>query len=266
MLRNILASIIRPLPAKIAVATSGGIDSSALVVAALDAGKAVSVASFAFEKYVSKDFLAAKALARRFVLPFIPVYLPIDDATIVAAVHYLIGTWDARKKTAVECLFPFLSTFVAIEREGIKTLVVGSAADGHFALSKKAMIHHRYPIEKFQAFRKAYFENPDAAQVSTLRAIGAANEVDVVAPYFDRNVFDLFSGATWDELNKPRQKEAIRREFPELDPLKIARHTNLQLGDSRIAEIVGDAVRRKFAPNAKSPVTAYNKIAKGFAN
>ena len=51
--------------------------------------------------------------------------------------------------------------------------------------------------------------------------------------------------------------------FPELDKFKIKPHTNLQLGDSKIAQRVGNAVISKYKPNAKSPVGIYNRIAKG---
>jgi asparagine synthetase B (glutamine-hydrolysing) len=263
-LREILSAKIAAIPEKpIAVATSGGIDSSALVLAALDAGKKVTVASFSFS-HESSDFKAARALAKTFDLFFLPVLLQRNEAAIAHEVRHLIEAWGVRKKAAVECLWPFLAAIRTVKGAGLDSLVVGSAADGHFALSKKAMIHHRYPKEKFQAFRKAYFENPDAAQVATLGSIGAASGVRILAPYHSREVFDVYSDSSWDDLNKPRQKEAIRREFPELDALKIARHTNLQLGDSRIAEVVGAAAIATYAPGAKSAVAAYNEVARRF--
>ena len=46
--------------------------------------------------------------------------------------------------------------------------------------------------------------------------------------------------------------------FPELTPLKLKNHTNLQLGDSGIAQTVGEIMRKEFTPRAKSPVSAYN--------
>ena len=49
----------------------------------------------------------------------------------------------------------------------------------------------------------------------------------------------------------------------ELDKFKIKPHTNLQLGDSKIAQRVGSAVVSKYKPYAKSPVGIYNRIAKG---
>ena len=49
----------------------------------------------------------------------------------------------------------------------------------------------------------------------------------------------------------------------ELEQFKLPNHTNLQLGDSKIAQRVGNAVISKYKPNAKSPVGIYNRIAKG---
>ena len=79
-----------------------------------------------------------------------------------------------------------------------------------------------------------------------------------LAPYWAADVFKLYKNTSWEDVNKPRQKEAIRKEFPELDHLRLKNHINLQLGDSGIAETVGNAVRTKFRPTAKSPVSAYN--------
>ena len=88
-------------------------------------------------------------------------------------------------------------------------------------------------------------------------------KIGLFNPYFHPWVFDLWIDKNWQELNKPRQKEAIKKYFPELDKFKIKPHTNLQLGDSKIAQRVGNAVISKYKPNAKSPVGIYNRIAKG---
>lgn len=260
--REALAAAVAKIDGPVAVAVSGGIDSSALALVCKDMGKDARLLSFTLDGRLSSDFSAARRLADKFGFQFIPVILPSDDKTIVDDIKLLIKRWGVRKKTAVECLFPFLHVLRKMEAEGLKTLLCGNAADGHFALSKKAMIHYREPKEKFQQFRANYFANPDAAQVKTLTKIGAEKGITVLAPYFNREVFDLFKDKSWDELNKPRQKEAIRRDFPELDCLKIGKHTNLQLGDSGISEKVGEVAIRNFAPTAKSPITAYNRIAK----
>ena len=141
--------------------------------------------------------------------------------------------------------------------------MTGLCDDGHFGLSKKAMIHYKHTQEKFDQFRHDYFSDPDAAGRKGIHKICQDHDVDIINPYCDPNVFKLFIGKSWDELNKPKQKYAIRKYYPELDQFKLPNHTNLQLGDSKIAQRVGNAVISKYKPNAKSPVGIYNRIAKG---
>ena len=240
------------LPKRVIVATSGDVDSSALVVACMEAGRDVTVTSFRLDGRPSSDFVAARHLAHVFGLKFLDVVL-------------LIRRHGARKKTAVECLWPFLYVMrtMAASLDLGSTLVVGSGADGHFALSKRAMIHFRSTVASFQAFRSAYFANDDPAQRKSLARLGTAFGVDVCAPYFDPRILALWSGLAWSDVNKPRQKEPIRAAFPELNRFRLRPHVNLQLGDSGIAEVVGRAALAKFAPNARSAVAAYNRIARG---
>jgi hypothetical protein len=93
-----------------------------------------------------------------------------------------------------------------------------------------------------------------------LRNLARSYGMTYIGPYWERTFFDLFADSCWEDVNRPRQKEPIRAAFPELDPLRLGNHRNYQLGDSGIAEIVGDTIRRKYAPTAKSPVTAYNLL------
>lgn len=172
--------------------------------------------------------------------------------------RHIIQQYGISKKARVECAFPFLCTAHKLRGE---TLVTGLCADGHFGLSKTAMIHFREPQEKFDQFRTDYFSKPDAGGVQGIQKICNTYDVQLVNPYLHPSIFKLFIGRSWDELNKPRQKEPIRAAFPELDDLKLPRHTNLQLGDSKIAERLGGAAM-SYWTGTKSAVAAYNKIRK----
>jgi hypothetical protein len=202
-IRTVLQEIIKPLPKEICVATSGGIDSSSVVMSALDVGKKVSIYSFSFWNKFSSDFRAAQKLSNEFDLRFVPVFLPT------------------------------------------------------------AMIHYSKDDQKFTKFRQDYFSNLESAGTKRLIKLCELNKIQLCNPYFEPSVFSLWIDKNWEELNKPRQKEVIRMHYPELDCLKIKPHTNLQLGDSKIAETVGNAVISKYKPNSKSPIGIYNRIAKG---
>ncbi len=257
-MRQQLIDILAPLPRGFFIATSGGIDSSALVVAAIAADKDPRVISFTFDDFESNDYRRARRLAEHFGCPFEGVRMPSDPSPILCSIRLLIRQYRLSKKARIECAFPFLYLTLAIQG---KTLVTGLCADGHFGLSKKAMIHFRHPQAKFDQFRNEYFANPDAGGRQGIQKICNTYDVELVNPYLHASVFALLHGQSWDDLNKPRQKEAIRAAFPELDPLQLPRHTNLQLGDSKIAERLG-ATAMAAVPGSNSAVGAYNQLRK----
>ena len=262
-IRTFLHEILRPFKGKMAMATSGGIDSASLVMAAKDLDKKQIIVSFTFDDFESHDFKSARFLAKHFNIDFLPVFLPSDQNEIVETVHYLIKEIKCKKKSAIECMFPFVYLLKVLKENKIDMLVTGLAADGHFGLSKKSMIHYSKDDEKFKRSRQEYFSTFESAHIIRLRTLCDKNEICLLNPYFHPAVFDLWINKNWQELNKPRQKEAIKKYFPELDKFRIKPHTNLQLGDSKIAQRVGSAVVSKYKPYAKSPVGIYNRIAKG---
>jgi asparagine synthetase B (glutamine-hydrolysing) len=260
-IRATLVELVRDISGTVAVATSGGVDSASLVVACLEAGHKPIVASFRLSnREHTYDFDTARKLANKFSLAFLPVILPVSDDIVLDKVIHTMKTLRVKNKAAIECLYPMLFLFDELARQNIQNLVCGHAADGHYGLSKKAMIHYRSSIETFQQFRCAYFQRPNVAQSESLTTLSNQTGVKVHLPYLSPLFFDLFRNLSWYDINTPRQKELIRRDFPELDNLKLKRHLNLQLGDSGIAETVGNAVVRQIMPHAKSPVSAYNLL------
>jgi asparagine synthetase B (glutamine-hydrolysing) len=262
MLRSTLGELLVDVKTPVAVAVSAGIDSASLaVVLAVDLDLDPIAVSFTLDDRESSDLRGGRRVAGLLDLLHETVYLPTDPEVVDAGIRRAVAC-GVRGKAAIECVWPFLYTLDRLAQLRIRTLVTGSAADGHFGLSKKAMIHARSTLFKFDVFRNQYFADPDRAQVSTLRRLGAELGVDVRSPYFAPDIFRLFIGRTWDELNRPVQKQAIRDEFPELETLRIGKHTNLQLGDSGIAELLGDVATSKL-PGSKSSIAYYNRLARG---
>lgn len=263
--RRTLTNQLQNIDGSIGVATSGGVDSSVLIIACLDLGYKPNVLSFKMDnRSDSYDFYSARRLAKKFCLEFVPVLLPSSPKIILEKVIYEIKHFQIKKKTAIECVYPMMFVFDTCEQLGIQNLICGHGADGHYALSKKAMIHYRSTKELFQQFRKAYFKNKNVAQSDTLKQIAKQKNITLHLPYMQQTYFDLFNDLSWFEVNYPRQKELIRRDFPELNAMKLKNHLNLQLGDSHIAETIGFAVLKQIAPKAKSPITAYNLLWKKY--
>ena len=87
-IRTVLHEILRPITTKIAVATSGGIDSASLVMAAKDLDKKQIIVSFTFDDFESHDYKSARLLAMHYNIDFLPVLLPSDQNEIVETVQH----------------------------------------------------------------------------------------------------------------------------------------------------------------------------------
>ena len=248
--------------ARVCVAT-GGIDSAALVMACLDVGIKPTIVSFTLDDRESSDFQQGRRLAEWAQLPFLPVYLSTAEADIERDVWTGITRFGLRTKASIECGYPLMELMRQLSKERQAIVMTGHSCDGHFCISKRGMIHSRHTKGSFQAFRSEYFSKKQW-EWRMLRNLARCHGMAYVGPYWERSFFDLFADSCWDDVNRPRQKEPIRAAFPELDVLRIGNHRNYQLGDSGIAEIVGETMRRKYAPHAKSPVSAYNLLVRHY--
>jgi asparagine synthetase B (glutamine-hydrolysing) len=250
-------AIKKPSVGRVVVST-GGIDSSALVVAGLEAGHDVQVCSFTLDDRQSADFKSARKLADYFKLDFKPVFLPSDPDRICNEVIRYMTNYKVRGKSNIECVYPVA---IQISELSKKThYVSGLWADGHFCLSKKGMIHYRSTKELFQRFRYEYFFKLPHQQRSIFARMARDRDMAFHEPYWSTDFYKILTDLNWEQANRPRQKEVLRAAFPELDSLAIKNHTNLHLGDSGIAEAIRSAMLKKYSPGSKSAVSAYNSV------
>lgn len=209
----------------VALLLSGGVDSLSCDFAAHDLGMQIHAYTFQVGEWSSEDSRSAERAARLMGWRFTLIKVPIDN--LEADFLKLARVYKCQKKTQFECTFPFLYLVPAITE---RVVLSGIAADGHFGLSKKAMIHYRHPKSKFDEFRRAYFSaaNP-AGQLQQKQLLGEYGKMQI-APYLDRRVFDYFMAFDWDQINKPIQKIKTLQAWPNYFK-RVGRrpHQNLQL-------------------------------------
>lgn len=243
----------------IAVALSGGMDSNAVLFGLLELGKKVTVYSFRMDGVESHDFLKAKETAKVFSLPFKEVILPRNIDTLYNDLKTLKDL-GAQSKTDFECFWPFYYLYKQIIADGFTNLCTGLGSDQHFCLSKKGMIHYK---DKIDEFRNILYNKPTYSQHHMHTKFCSQNNIKNHLLYFEQDLKDMFLGTTWDEVNKPKQKNCLRTAYPDyMEKVgKIKEHTNLQLGDSGIAEFMSGLVNSKYnTMKAKSPIAIYNTI------
>lgn len=233
----------------VAVALSSGIDSTVVMLSLLELKKHVRAYTFHVEGVESQDLIHARANAKTFDVELIECVIP--KTLNVANVFKLIRDYDLRKKVDIECTYPFLYVFPKV-REVI--MLTGGTADGHFCISKKGMIHFRHTLEKMNEFRNNLFNDANYSQRQTLERLGWDIGGSIVyAPFGAQCVRDFFVDKTWEDINRPKQKQVLTDMFPEqFKKIKRFNHTNLQCGDSMIREVFEVMLQCKITINKKN--------------
>ena len=242
---------------EVAVMLSAGVDSASVMFALIEAGKKVTAYSFTLEHHVSTDFSEARKRAATFDVPFVPVFLPTDLASMKSDMLELRDV-GAAYKSQYETGWPMLYVYAKVDQ---KVVASGLSADNHFCLHKRAMIHYR---DKQDEWRKICYDDDWTVRLHT--ALGNEWGVRHFDPYASQAMIDLFHGASWEDLNKPKQKQPVRESFKEeFSKVKMFDHASYQIGDSNIAQHCADTLLASDwnVRNAKSVVTVYNDITKG---
>ena len=209
---------------EVAVLLSAGTDSITCALAAHRLGKKVTGYSMYINGKQTTDSLGAKDVADHFGWDFVGVDVPVDN--IENDFFNLVENYNCKKKTQLECTWPFLYVYPQIKE---KFVLSGVAADGWYGVSKRANIHFKHTKELFDQFRNDYFGAPNPAGVLQQRQLAEENGMTLVAPYLEPEVADWMMQHDWDFFNKPYQKAPIREAFPEFQELKRRNHENLQL-------------------------------------
>ena len=244
---------------QIVLCGSGGIDSASVALSLKDCGLKFSIASFGFQDFDSEDVLGARRLAVRCVVPFKKIDMPVSDEILYDSVINLMRIAKVKGKAQIECLLPFYFLF---SKFNTKTyFYTGIGADTNYCLSKKCMMHYNKTPGDRQRYVEESHANPDMAQRLSRGVLARFYGHVVKYPYLSDNIRAYLAPLTWKEMHKPRQKEIVRMVYPELDAIKVKNHTNLQLGNSRIAERIGRACHKKHG-HGKSAVSAYNQMYK----
>lgn len=256
---DILIELANALDDKnVGVFASGGIDSWSVVFSLLEVGKHVHVYSFTLEDRQSYDFLKARELSQIYDLKFTPIFLPTNLEKLKSDILILHNKFHATKKVEYECLWPFMYCYDAVEET-----VVGSGlcADGYFCISKSGCLHYKNDIDNF---RYNYFNN-NGSQYKNHFIMAEHYKKELFMPYKSDMMFDFFAGKSWDECNRPKQKQLIYDSFDNNFSVgKLKTHSNLHLGDSGIAKHFDKLLYTDWnLYNYKSVTGIFNSVNRG---
>ncbi len=227
---------------------SSGVDSNSVLFACLELKIPTEIYSFTLKDHESRDFKYARETARILGIRFRPVILPTSLEHLQKYMLYALSL-GCRSKPDFECFWPMMCGMRKIAKDGHRFALSATSADSHFALSKKANMHYK---DKVDYYRTLVFKKRNTGQKLLLKSEASRLGIQYFTPYDTTRMCSELYGYSWEELNKPRQKQPIRAAFPEyFEKIKITNHTNLQLGDSGIAEHFKILLTTDWNPDSK---------------
>jgi asparagine synthetase B (glutamine-hydrolysing) len=232
-IRKCLEDYLEPYDGSFAVLLSSGLDSHAVFFSLLALKKKVTVYSFTLDDRESRDFKIARETARIYGVPFKPIYLPTDIDVIKRDLLHVVNDIGANGKAAIECIW---ALHYAVRSVKEKYIVSGLAADLFFVLSKKGCMHYKDCPDDYRIPRFKSVKGP-TSQTSKLKAYSKHNGKIWLSPWLSNAMMAEFKGTSWDDVNKPKQKQPLRTQYAKFIAMtRVYNHTDLQLGDSGIAE------------------------------
>src|SRR5436305_6025074 len=139
---EVAAAVHKYRKRKIAVALSGGVDSSSLFIEMIVQGLKPIVVSYSPSTHESTDFKMAKAAAAKFDCPWYPARVKMNAANLERGMRYVIAR-GYHGKIQVESLVPMVTVLnVAANQAGAEYLFTGDHG-GYFANDRTSVITKR---------------------------------------------------------------------------------------------------------------------------
>ena len=261
-IRRCLEGYLDRFDGRFAVLLSAGLDSHAVLFSLLALERKVTVYSFTLDDRESRDFRIARETAAAFDLPFKPIYLPTNINKVKSGLLHVVNDIGADSKAAIECIWA-LHQAVKVVKE--RYIVSGLAADLFFVLSKKGCMHYKTCPDDYRIPRFNSVKGPDS-QTSKLKRYCKRHNKRWLSPWLSNEMMKEFKGTSWEDCNKPKQKQPLRTQFADyIKQIRVYNHTDLQLGDSGIADqftrLLDDPEWNRFGYKSMSGI--YNRIISG---
>lgn len=234
---------------------SGGVDSTLLAIAMNELGVDFMALTFFASGYIPTDLKIARKTCKNLGIYHEEISFDTDVESIAKSIPRL-HSLGAKTKTEYECFYPMLNVYDTYRGS---TFVSGLGCDGLFAISKKACIHYK---DKPWELSTSLVNNPRYCQRVLHKAMCDETYSSHVMPYLDKRVYSKVIGKTWNELNKPKQKNLIYESAKDyFDEFGYPKHTNYQKGDSRIDSSFHSLVDSKYnLAGSKSSLGVINQI------
>lgn len=264
MLRNkinhFLSEVI-PKESKVALLFSGGLDSQTCLYSLLDIGITPKLYTFHLDGENNKDLIESLRIARELNLEIETITIKKNISDLISDIKYITQELGYDRKTNVQCTYPFLHVLPKISEE---IIISGLGADDLLGSSKSMSINYSKDKIGFTEKRMSVIRNPLSSAIEPIQKIAMNYNKKLVLPYRNKEVMNYLLTLSWEDINKPKQKnvtyEAYKEEIIRLSSYR--RNSNLQV-DSKIREWHNELLNTELNYNNRKRVDEIYKDLKG---
>jgi len=191
----------------VAIFFSGGTDSLTCLFCCLELNIKPKLYTFHLEDYISEDVKTSKKVAKYFGLDVQIVPIKKNKNRLVSDIKDLIKNYDIHNKLKLQILYPFP---YVLENINEKFILTGLTADTLYGTNYHTNMESS---TEFNKLRKQAILMDEVDGYNALKKMVNNAEKKLVAPYRNQQVIDYFLKFSWNELNKPIQKQKSINAF-----------------------------------------------------
>lgn len=221
---------------EVALLFSGGVDSSIVLNLLLENQIRPDLYCCVLEDNTSSDLRAYRNVCNHFGFKENLIVIP-RKTEIRDQYKVLIEKYNA--PTNRPSILLIMSLFIfCLENIPHKLIYTGLGSDSYYGIGREFRIGcskkgERAPsLESMQAFRRKTYDSYNI-QVELLKRIEVDYGKEVIIPFMNQAMLDYFWGKTFEDCNKPKQKQILLNLYPEyFRVIRPRLQTNFQCGDS----------------------------------
>ena len=199
----------------IAVSFSGGLDSQCILYSLLELGKKPNLYIYYVKDYPSPDLKRSRKIAKILDLKLVETIIPNDFETLVKDVITLIKM-GITGKVDIQCNHGQMYLAKAVKE---KTLFSGSGADTLYGVFKSVIIASSKDPILFNSLRIKMLSKPNFQKIHE-ENIFRKHGITLKYPFHEPKMEDYLLSYSWAEINKPRNKYIIVKDYPEIQKYK----------------------------------------------
>lgn len=237
---------------QVALLFSGGTDSLTCLFSLLELNIKPTLYTFHLEDIIHKDVEISKKVANHFKLKHVIIEIPRNIEQLKKDVIYLTQELNLTRKTNIQCTYPFLYTIPKVEENIIAS---GLCADDLYGTSKSMSIKYSNDKIGFNKARNKIFNNEYSSAYKPIKDLVEKYNKTFLTPYRCNDVINYFMKFSWQELNKPKQKQVALNSYKKyFDELNVYRkNSNLQV-ESKIREWHDELLKTELNKNNRKRV------------